>query len=106
MKILVKNIKQLVGTEDEPCLRLFGKEMKEIGCITNAWLAIENGTIAGFGKMEDWEGITDWTNLSIIDASDKIVMPSWCDSHTHIVYAGSREGEFVDRINGLSYEQI
>lgn len=92
--------------EDEPKLKVSGAEMKNLNCIQNAWLAIEDDKIAGFGKMDDWEGISDWTNLTIIDASDKIVMPCYCDSHTHIVYAGSREGEFVDRINGLTYEQI
>jgi imidazolonepropionase len=106
MKILIKNIKQLVQIEDEPRLKVSGVEMKKLDCLNNAWLAIEDDKIAGFGNMEDWEGITDWTNLTVIDASDKLVMPCWCDSHTHIVYAGSREGEFVDRINGLTYEQI
>lgn len=106
MKILIKNIKQLVGVEENPRLKVSGAEMKKLECIDSAWLAIENEKIVGFGRMDDWEGITDWTNLTIIDASDKIVMPCYCDSHTHIVYAGSREGEFVDRINGLTYEQI
>jgi imidazolonepropionase len=106
MKILIKNIKQLVGIEDEPRIKVSGAEMKKLESISNAWLAIENDKIVGYGKMDDWEGITDWTNLTIIDASEKIVMPCYCDSHTHIVYAGSREGEFVDRINGLTYEQI
>lgn len=106
MKILIKNIKQLVGVEENPRLKVSGAEMKKLDCISNAWLAIENDKIVGFGRMDDWEGITDWTNLTIIDASEKIVMPCYCDSHTHIVYAGSREGEFVDRINGLTYEQI
>lgn len=106
MKILIKNIKQLVQVEENPLLKIVGKEMKNLPCINDAWLAMEDDKIAGFGKMDDWEGITDWTNLTVIDASDKIVMPSYCDSHTHIVYAGSREGEFVDRINGLTYEQV
>lgn len=106
MKILIKNIKTLVQIEEQPRLKVIGSEMKTLHCLNDAWLAIENENIVGFGKMNDWEGITDWTNLTIIDASDKIVMPSYCDSHTHIIYAGSREGEFVDRINGLSYEQI
>ena len=106
MKILIKNIKELVQVEETPRLKVSGADMKTISCIQNAWLAIEDDKIAGFGKMDDWEGISDWTNLTIIDASDKIVMPCYCDSHTHIVYAGSREGEFVDRINGLTYEQI
>jgi imidazolonepropionase len=106
MKILIKNIKQLVQVEDEPKLKVAGMEMKNLNCIDNAWLAIEDDKIVGFGKMDDWEGITDWTNLTVIDAFNKLVLPCWCDSHTHIVYAGSREGEFVDRINGLTYEEI
>jgi imidazolonepropionase len=106
MKILIKNIKSLVQVEETPSLKIEGKAMKNLACLDDAWLAIEDDKIVGFGKMDEWEGITDWSNLTIIDASDKVVMPSYCDSHTHIVYAGSREGEFVDRINGLSYEQI
>lgn len=106
MKILIKNIKQLVQVEESPQLKVLGKDMKNLSCINDAWLALENDKIVGFGKMEDWEGISDWTNLTIIDATDKLVLPCWCDSHTHIVYAGSREGEFVDRINGLTYEEI
>lgn len=106
MKLLIKNIKTLVQVEENPQLKVSGKAMKTLPCLENAWLAIEDDKIVGFGKMEDWEGITDWTNLTVIDATDKIVMPSYCDSHTHIVYAGSREGEFADRINGLTYEQI
>lgn len=106
MKTLIKNIKTLVQVEDDPRLKVTGAEMKNLNCINDAWLALENDKIVGYGKMEDWEGITDWTNLTIIDATDKLVLPCYCDSHTHIVYAGSREGEFVDRINGLTYEQI
>jgi imidazolonepropionase len=106
MKILIKNIKQLVQTEETPRLKVAGAAMKQLPCINNAWLAIEDELIVGFGSMDDWEGITDWKNLTVLDASDKLVMPCYCDSHTHIVYAGSRENEFVDRINGLTYEQI
>lgn len=106
MKILIKNIKQLVQTEEIPQLKIAGAAMKQLPAINNAWLAIEDDTIVGFGSMDDWEGISDWKNLTVMDASDKLVMPCYCDSHTHIVYAGSRENEFVDRINGLTYEQI
>jgi len=117
MRILIKNIKQLVqvdflqnpdsfGTEQTSKLKIAGKDMKNLSCLDDAWLAIENDKIAGFGKMDDWEGIADWSKLTVIDATDKLVFPCWCDSHTHIVYAGNRESEFVDRINGLSYEQI
>jgi imidazolonepropionase len=106
MKLLIKNIKNLVQIEDKPVQKVSGAAMKSLPCLQDAWLAIEDGLIAGFGRMDDWEGITDWTDLEVIDASDRLVMPCWCDSHTHLVYAGSREGEFVDRINGLSYEAI
>ena len=92
--------------EEKPKLKVSGAEMRKLSCIENAWLAIEGDRIAAFGKMEDFPGITDWTNLTVIDAANKLVLPSWCDSHTHIVFAGSREKEFVDRINGLSYEEI
>lgn len=106
MKILIKNIKQLVQTEETPRLNVAGADMKQLPSLHHAWLAIEDDIIVGFGSMDEWEGITDWKNLQVIDASDKVVMPCYCDSHTHLVYAGSREGEFVDRINGLTYEQI
>ena len=106
MKILIKNIKQLVQIEEQPRLKVAGKDMKNLNSINDAWIAIEDDKIAGFGKMADWEGISDWSNLTVIDADNKLVMPCYCDSHTHIVYAGSREGEFVDRINGLTYDEI
>ena len=106
MKILIKNIKQLVQIEESPKSYVSGEDMKQLPVLDNAWLAIEEDTIVGFGSMNDWEGIADWKNLLVIDASDKLVMPCYCDSHTHLVYAGSRETEFVDRINGLTYEQI
>ncbi len=106
MKILIKNIKSLIQTDEQNIEKVAAGRMKTLPSITDAWLAIEDDKIAGFGKMEDWEGISDWSNLTVIDATDKLVFPCWCDSHTHIVYAGSREGEFVDRINGLTYEEI
>ncbi|HVA98120.1 MAG TPA: imidazolonepropionase [Bacteroidia bacterium] len=106
MKILIKNIKSLVQVEEKFRLKVVGEEMKKLSCIDEAWLAIEDDKIADFGSMKDFPGITDWSDLTVIDASGKIVFPSWCDSHTHIVFAGSREQEFVDRINGLSYEEI
>ncbi len=105
-KILIKNIKQLaqIRTPEETILR--GKAMDEVPSLFNAWLAIEGDTIAAYGTMSEWPGISDWSNLEVIDASGKIVMPTYCDSHTHIVYAGTRELEFVDRIHGLSYQEI
>jgi imidazolonepropionase len=83
-----------------------GKAMAALPVMNDAWLAIENGVFADFGSMQDWPGISDWRDLEVIDAAGRYVVPSWCDSHTHIVYAGSREGEFADRISGLSYEEI
>ena len=106
MKILIKNIKSMVMVFDSPKQKLSGAEMKNIPQLENSWLAIEDGMIADFGLMENWEGISDWRDLTVLDAEGKYVFPSWCDSHTHIVYAGSREQEFVDRIDGLTYEDI
>ena len=106
MRLLIKNIKQLVQTEEKIRDKVSGAEMKKLCVLENAWLAIEEDKIAGFGLMKDFLGISDWGSLEVIDATDKLVFPSWCDSHTHLVYAGSREKEFVDRINGLSYEEI
>jgi len=105
-KILIKNIKGLVQFgEDLPKVRK-GEEMKELPILENAFLAIENGVIVAYGAMEDWGGITDWRELEVIDAEGKFVLPAFCDSHTHTVFAKTREEEFVDRINGLSYEEI
>ena len=105
MKQLVKNIRCLAGVEYEPKLRLQGKEMAEFNTIDDAWLLVEDGRFAEFGSVAD--GMPALVDIDeTIDAEGGIVMPSWCDSHTHIVFAGSREREFVDKINGLSYEEI
>ena len=80
--------------------------MQSLPVLENAWIALEDGMIADFGEMTDWPGITDWRDLEVIDAAGKYVLPSWVDSHTHVVFAGSREVEFADRIAGLTYEQI
>ncbi len=107
MKLLIKNIKSLIQVRENANLKkVSGSEMKILPTLDNAYLAIENDLIVDYGKMEDWPGITDWTDLDVIDAEGKLVFPCWCDSHSHIVYAGTRESEFVDRINGLSYEDI
>lgn len=103
MKSLFVNIRELVQVREPSVEKVSGEEMKELPTIPNAWLLVENGKIAGFGKMED---IPEFQNIQPIDLEGKIVFPSWCDSHTHLVYAGNREQEFVDRINGLSYEEI
>ncbi|SFW26544.1 imidazolonepropionase [Sinomicrobium oceani] len=103
MNILIKNIRQLLQVRDTPVQKVSGREMKNLPVIENAYLYIENNTIADYGKMED---LPETKANEIINAAGKVVMPAWCDSHTHIVYAGNREQEFVDRINGLSYEEI
>ena len=105
-KILIKNIKGLVQVGENFPSTVKGKEMASLPILENAFLAIENNQIVAYGKMEDWEGITDWRDLEIIDAEGKFVLPAFCDSHTHLVFAKSREEEFVDRINGLTYEEI
>lgn len=103
MTTLFKNIKELIQVRTEAISFVSGKEMKVLPTIKNAYLLAENGLIADFGTMDDCPN----TKVDkIIDATDKMILPSWCDSHTHIVYAGNREGEFVDRINGMSYEEI
>ena len=80
--------------------------MASLPSMLNAWLSIKNGLIHDFGPMDEFKGVSDWSDLEVIDASGKMVFPSWCDSHTHLVYAGSRENEFEGRIKGLSYEEI
>ena len=105
-KLLIKNIKSLVQVRDVSCLKVSGAEMKILPSIENAWLAIDNGIIADYGSMDDFPGIENWKDLEIIDCDGKLILPCYADSHTHIVYAGNREGEFVDRINGLTYEEI
>jgi imidazolonepropionase len=108
LKILIKNIRGLAGVVDATDNRkiLRGNELSEYHIILDAWLAIEEGKIADFGTMADWPGISDWRDLEVIDADGRFVFPAWCDSHTHLVWAGSREGEFEDRLHGLSYEEI
>lgn len=103
MKLLFKNIKQLLQIRDSGVLSLKGSEMKELPKIDDAWLLAKDGKILDFGKMEN---IPSFDNVETVDASGQILMPGWVDSHTHLVYAGNREQEFVDRINGLTYEEI
>ncbi len=105
-KLLLKNIKQLLQVREDGLTPINGRFMKDLPLIEDAWLAIEDGRILEYGDMNDFPGITDWKGLEVIDCTGKIVMPCYADSHTHIVYAGNREKEFVDRINGLSYEEI
>ena len=101
MSLLIKNIKQLVQVNRNSIAK--GKEMSVLPSIENAFLKMECDKILDFGSMESLQNeIAD----TLIDATGKMVFPCWCDSHTHLVYAGSREQEFVDRIHGLSYEEI
>ncbi len=108
MKILIKNIKKLVQTETEIRLKISGRDMAKINSIDDAWLLLDEDKITGFGKMEEIKPdvLSLNKNDKIIDASGKMVFPSFVDSHTHLVYAGSREIEYIDKIKGLSYEEI
>lgn len=103
MKTLLINIKELLQVRPTPIDKVSGTDMATLPAIQNAFLLIENNLISDFGKMED---LPQHPEAQIIDATGKTVLPAWCDSHTHIVYAGNRVQEFVDRINGLSYEEI
>ena len=102
MRRLFVHIGSLVGIVPEGILRKQGAEMNEVGTLENAWLLVEEGRIAAFGKAGEPLPSADET----VDCAGGMLMPAFCDSHTHIVYAGSRDGEFLDKINGLSYEEI
>ena len=100
---LIYNIGLLVGIQPEGVLRVEGEEQGRTGVLENAWLRIEDGRIAAFGPMES---VILSDSEESVDAQGGMLMPGFCDSHTHVVYAGSRDGEFLDKINGLSYEEI
>ncbi|MEP6750327.1 MAG: imidazolonepropionase [Bacteroidota bacterium] len=100
---LISHIKLLAGTVN-PTQPLRGKDLALLPCIENAYLLIEDDEIAAFGSMDELPPSA--VHLTTIDASGQIVIPAWCDSHTHLVFAASREDEFVDKINGLSYAEI
>jgi imidazolonepropionase len=106
--MLITNIKCLVQVEEVPKLKVCGREMSEIMTITDAYLYIADGLICDFGGMIDLQksGILLNPEVEIIDARGKYVFPSYCDSHTHLVYSGSREIEYTDKIRGMSYEEI
>lgn len=103
MKTAFINIKELVQIRDISVEKVLGSEMKNLPTLKNAFLIIEKNHIADFGIMDFF--VND-AQYKIIDCTDKMIFPSWCDSHTHLVFAGNRESEFVDKINGLTYEDI
>lgn len=105
-RLLIKNAKALVGTHPPELLRLTGGQLKHLPMIENGWLLAEEGIITAIGTEADWPGIADWNGLEVIDAMDRYVLPGWCDPHTHAVFAAPREGEFVDRLHGLGYQEI
>lgn len=100
--VLIRNIQSLIGIRPTDQRLVKGKAMQELPAIQNAFVLVENGRIKDFGKAEDCPERAD----EIIDATGRLVLSAWCDSHTHIVFAGSREKEFEDKIKGLTYEQI
>jgi imidazolonepropionase len=107
--LLIKNIKCLVQAENVTELKVCGTQMSHINTISDAYLYINNGFISDFGKMQDIQNnkiLIQNPQTETIDASGRIVFPSFCDSHTHLVYAGSREIEYTDKIRGLSYTEI
>ena len=103
MRLLVKNIGTIVGIDSARRERVAGADMDSMERIENAWLTADGGVITAFGSMDN---CPDSQDFEVVDAQGGMLFPSYCDSHTHIVYAGSREQEFVDKIHGLSYEQI
>ena len=104
MKLLVNNIATLAGIDGGGVRKKCGAEMAQFNAIHNAWMLVEDGIITEFDTVDNRQAPTGVD--TVVDAAGGTVMPSWCDSHTHIVYAGSREQEFVDKINGLSYAEI
>ncbi|NNC86056.1 MAG: imidazolonepropionase [Bacteroidia bacterium] len=109
MTLLIKNIAILCGIQENTNGYLAGNELGKINEIENAWLLVENDKILDYGKISEYENSQHFGSISIdkeIDATDKFVGPTWCDSHTHLIFPAWRESEFVDRINGLSYEEI
>jgi imidazolonepropionase len=103
MKLLIINIKELLQVREAGIDKVSGAEMAHLPVLQNAWLLTEDNLIVGFGTMDT---CPEHHGIEVIDATGKSVLPAWCDSHTHIVYAGNRVQEFADRINGLSYEEI
>ena len=103
MRTLIYNIGTLAGILPQGKRKLSGEEMGKVECIDNAWLLVDDGIIVDFGPVSD-SPLPQADKM--IDAEGGYVMPSFCDSHSHVVYAGCRDGEFRDKIAGLSYEEI
>ena len=103
MKLLFKHIKELVQVRDTPVRFISGDDMKVLPTIKNAYLLVEDGIISSYGSMSN---CPSEDGCDIVDATGRLILPTWCDSHTHLVYAGNREQEFVQRIQGKSYEEI
>lgn len=109
MKTLIRNIGQIAGIVEAGVMRKEGVSMSETGILENAWLLIEDDKIACFGSMSDCPDLSQESgqdSFDVIDADGGFVLPAFCDSHSHIVFAGTREQEFLDKINGLSYAEI
>jgi len=106
MKTVIKNISKLVQVEHQIRKWVSGSEMSKIDTIKDGFIEIQDGIITAFGSMDQWTGIDNWNNTEIIDANGGMVFPSYCDSHTHLVFAGNREKEWEQRIKGVSYEDI
>ena len=106
--IIITNIQQLVNVDESGRAVRVGKDMQKLNTISNAWLLIEGDEIRGYGEMDssEFQQFVNLPDIEVIDADKGMVFPSFCASHTHLVYAGSREQEFVDKIRGLSYEEI
>nr|WP_321408981.1 imidazolonepropionase [uncultured Carboxylicivirga sp.] len=104
--LIIKNIKSLIQTEDQTRPFVAGSDMTLLPAIHDAWLEVKDGLIKNFGTMSDFSAQSFPDNTEIIDATDRLVLPAWCDSHTHLVYPKSRDVEYVDKIKGLSYEEI
>ena len=106
MRIIIKNISKIVQVSRGNQKFIASKQLDNINTIDDGYIEIEGSKIKDFGSMKDWKGIDNWNNTEIIDADGGCVYPSFCDSHTHLVFSEPRQNEFVLRIKGHSYEEI
>nr|WP_319399227.1 imidazolonepropionase [uncultured Carboxylicivirga sp.] len=104
--LIIKNIKSLIQTEEQHRLYVSGNDMAKLPTIDDAWLEVKDGLIHNYGVMSHFAAQQFASDAKVIDASDRLVLPAWCDSHTHLVYPKSRDVEYVDKIKGFSYEEI